>query len=131
MLESPPAPVSRPSILQKEKIPNSNTLKLKQTTGVMNCHILLSVKTDYQIFWASKRTHSDPVRSQTPAEVAKEKTLGPAKAVGGPPDEAKKTQGHLNGIYGFLRDSEYQWGLGAGIPLSSKMAPNFNPGLWG
>jgi hypothetical protein len=106
--------------------------ELDLANKILDQHIRLSVKTDYQNFLGIKK---DPTlilfESQTPAEVAKEKTLGPAEAVAGPPDEAKKMQDHLNGIYGFLRDSEFQLGLGAGIPLSSKMAREFNPGLWG
>jgi hypothetical protein len=61
---------------------------------------------------------------------AKEKNLGPPEAVACPTDEAGKMQDQLNGLYVFLRNSEFQLGLGAGVPWSPKLAQEFQTGLW-
>jgi hypothetical protein len=68
--------------------------------------------------------------SRDPADADNEKTLGPPQAVVCAPDDAKKMQDGLNGLRGFLRASEFQLGLGAGIPLSPSLGHEFQTGLW-
>jgi opacity protein-like surface antigen len=105
--------------------------ELNLANRLIDDKIRLLIRIDGGSFLGIKRDPSLLIfESKDPVDLDKEKTLGAPVAVAGAPEDANKMQDQFNGFNGFLRNSEFEIGLGPAFPLSPTLTQEFKTGFW-
>ncbi len=134
MPDSDQAPVSQATVSQaaEDKItvrqPTDDELDLANEMLDLQIDVITRVKPN-GLFGIKKDDSILILKKKGASDVEPGKVIVSPEAVQCEPEDAKKLQDNLNGLYDFLKNSELMLGLGGAFGLSPKLAKEYYPGF--